>query len=386
VLDLNTISIIDVDTHVSEPRDLWTSRVPAKFRDRAPTLVFDAESKKDRWQIGDHMVNSVGEHSHAGWPEFYPSLPATLDEIDPASWDPQERLKHMDKAGLAAQVLYPNILGFRVAAFLDLGDPELILACVQAYNDFQAEFASADPNRLVPLMFLPFWDLDASMAEMDRCVALGHRGINFGTEFEKLGMPRLRDAHWTPLLSKAEEMELPISFHIGFSSLTEEAWQKVKTTNTLDIAKESAMFFLSNISSVAELIMSGICARHPKLNFVSVESGFGYIPYLLDALDWQFLNMGDPSSHRDFLMPSEYFKRQIYATFWFEKHVARLVDLYPDNLMFESDFPHPTSLSPGAGSFAKSPIDTITQNMVGVPDDIMRKVLHDTAAKLYKLP
>ena len=64
--------------------------------------------------------------------------------------------------------------------------------------------------------------------------------------------------------------------------------------------------------------MSGICERFPGLNFVSVESGFGYVPYLLQALDWQWLNNGAQAAFPDRMMPSEYFMRQVYATFWFE--------------------------------------------------------------------
>jgi predicted TIM-barrel fold metal-dependent hydrolase len=382
---LDDIDVIDVDTHVTEPADLWTSRLPAKFRDVAPHVVWDDERQMERWRVGKYLLNSTGAHAHAGWKDFYPSVPPTLADTDPASWDGAARLKRMDEFGIHAQVIYPNLLGFRINAFLQLGDPELILECVRAYNDFQTDFCSADPKRLIPLMFLPFWDLDASMAEMKRCADNGHRGINFGTEFEKLGFPQLRSPHWHPLLAQAQDMDLPVSFHIGFSSKTEEDWTAYQTDEMLDVAKESALFILGNITGIAELIMSGMCERFPRLKFVSVESGFGYVPYLLEALDWQFMNMGGRRQHPDFTMPSEQFRRQIYATFWFETGVGRIIDQYPDNVMFESDFPHPTSLSPGPGSYASSAFDTIQANLADVPADTLRKLLHDNAAKLYKL-
>jgi uncharacterized protein len=84
-------------------------------------------------------------------------------------------------------------------------------------------------------------------------------------------------------------------------------------------------------------------------------------------------------------LPSEYFKRQVYATFWFEKNIDRLIDLLPDNVMFESDYPHPTSLSPGPGSAAQDAKTTIANNLAKLPEHIRRKVLHDTAARIYKL-
>src|SRR5262249_6779782 len=115
----------------------------------------------------------------------------------------------------------------------------------------------------------------------------------------------------------------------------------------LQHAQQSALGFAGNLEGIAEIIMGRICHRFPRLKFVSVESGFGYVPYLLETLDWQFNNTQAPQRYPDMMLPSEYFRRQVYATFWFERGVGRLIDLYPDNVMFESDFPHPTSLSPG---------------------------------------
>ena len=75
----------------------------------------------------------------------------------------------------------------------------------------------------------------------------------------------------------------------------------------------------------------------------------------------------------------------MYATFWFEQGIHRQIDLYPDNVMFESDFPHPTSLSPGPGSYAKSAKETIAANLAGLDDATLRKVLHETASSVYGL-
>ena len=58
----------------------------------------------------------------------------------------------------------------------------------------------------------------------------------------------------------------------------------------------------------------------------------------------------------DMELPSFYLRRQIYGMFWFENEVlGRVADLLPDNIMFETDYPHPNSLSPGPASFAERP-------------------------------
>src|SRR5258708_25440091 len=213
---LSQIPVIDVDTHLIEPPDLWTSRLPKRWVDDAPHLEWDESIGKQRWHVGRHTLSPATQFAVAGWRESHPSIPPTFEEADPAGWDPDARLARMDEYGIHTQVLFPNILGFEIYAFLDL-DPDLRLECVRAYNDFQSEFCARAPQRLIPLMFLPFWDVEETVKEMNRCAAMGHKGVNFGVEFERLGLPPLRSDHWDPVLGQAQDMGLPITFHLGFS-------------------------------------------------------------------------------------------------------------------------------------------------------------------------
>ena len=162
------LRIIDADSHVVEPVDLWTSRLPAKWAEKSPRVEWDDRGQEYRWKVGDVFLSGVGEYAVTGWTELFPSHPPTLDEADPACYDSASRLKHLDESGVYAQVLYPNLIGFEAHAFIKELGPEMALDCVRAYNDFLAEFASADPRRLIPMMMLPFWDPEASLTEMDR--------------------------------------------------------------------------------------------------------------------------------------------------------------------------------------------------------------------------
>ena len=74
------------------------------------------------------------------------------------------------------------------------------------------------------------------------------------------------------------------------------------------------------------------------------------------------------------MLPSEYFRRQCYGTFWFERVTLPLLETYPDNFMFETDYPHPTSMSPGPASPAELPRDHIAKHFADVPPDVTRKV------------
>lgn len=382
----STIPVIDTDSHVTEPADLWTSRMSKKYLDVAPRVVPDPVTGRPRWKVGEHFLSYATHFNHAGWKEFFPSTPYSWDEADPAGWDPIHRLERMDEMGITAQVMFSNVLGFASFAFFDL-EPEAALECVRVYNDFQTDFASVDPKRLLPQTFLPFWDIDAAIAEMTRCANMGHRGVNFGLEPDRLGLPTVRSGYWDPLFAQAQDLELPINFHIGFSkrSVEEQRERDSMEEAVHDTVKRAALLFLGNAEGITEVIMTGVCHRFPRLNFVSVESGFGYVPFLLASLDWQWINSPAPQENPDWLLPSEYFRRQVYATFWFEQGVERQIDLYPDNVMFETDFPHPTSLSPGPGSTALNARDTINANLSGLDEDVLHKVLYKTAARIYHL-
>jgi predicted TIM-barrel fold metal-dependent hydrolase len=292
----------------------------------------------------------------------------------------------MDEYGIHAQVLYPNLIGFESPLFIELG-PEVALACTRAYNDFISEFSSADPNRLVPITMLPFWDIDASLDEMRRAREMGHAGVLFANKYELIGLPSFTDPHWDRIYAAAQDMDLSINFHVGFSA--SQAGAAAGMTNLLAnfdpraAAKGTAMGLMSNGDSIAAIVTSGLCDRFPRLKFVSVESGFGFIPYLLESLDWHWKGYG--AHLKSPMLPSEYFRRQCYGSFWFERSTLPLLEIYPDNFMFETDYPHPTSMSPGPASPAQIPSQHVTEAFARVKPDVARKALHDNAAAVYHL-
>jgi predicted TIM-barrel fold metal-dependent hydrolase len=389
------IPVVDVDAHISEPPDLWTSRLPEKYQDIAPRVVqlpvAQDGGPEDVWTIGDQPIVSAWQFAIAGYTDFFPAHPSLQSEAHPGSYDSFERLKVMDEHGISRQVLYPNLLAFYQPGFLRVGDAEFHLSCVRAYNDFLTDFASAAPDRLVPISVLPVWDIEASIAEMQRCAELGHRGILFSNSPDKAGLPILRDPHWHRLFAAAQEARMPVNFHVAAGTVDENliaamAPGKGVAQTAADTAKQTTLGLLSNAAAIVEVIFSGLCERFPELDFISVESGYGYVPYLIETMDWQWLNNGAAKAHPERLKPSEYFRRQVYSTFWFEHQtLSRLIEDYEDNVMFESDFPHPTCLAPGPASFADTAAVMIEQNLSGLPERTLRKVLHDNAARVYRL-
>jgi predicted TIM-barrel fold metal-dependent hydrolase len=188
--------------------------------------------------------------------------------------------------------------------------------------------------------------------------------------------------------ASAQELGLPVNFHIASGDMSLQDGLNPENGDHANYASMGVSFFMGNARTIAQLICGGICHRFPELDFVSVESGIGWLPFALDSLDWQWKNCGVALEHPEYeLLPSEYFKRQIYGCFWFERETAlhALEILGDDNVLFETDFPHPTSMSPGPASGAIPPQDYIAQALGELPRPTLDKLLHDNAARIYHL-
>ncbi len=376
---LDALPIIDIDTHFTEPPDLWTARAPSALRDRAPRV--EDKDGVQRWIIdkdqmlsppGFCVVKQDGEKIRGRF-----SL-ARFEEMSAAASEPQARLELMDELGLHTQILYPNILGFAGNSLMRLGDEKLRNFCISGYNDGIADFQAAGEGRLYPQCLLPFWDIDLAVKELLRCKELGLVGFTMTDAPESWKLPYLHEPHWDPLWSTAQELGMPVNFHIGSGGFGSPAWRGLEGQRSL--AAMSVMLFMANVRCLTNLIFSGLLDRYPELNFVSVESGIGWIPFMLEACEYQ-VDENFERGKGPKLRPTEYFHRQIFASFWFEKHtVERTIELLGDNnVMFETDFPHPTCLYPNVREHVEA-------SLAGLSEKAQRKVLYENAARVYQLP
>jgi uncharacterized protein len=378
--------VIDVDTHLTEPPDVWTARVPKRLHDQVPHV--ERIDGNDVWMAAGERLGAPGYYSMAGWDGVMPlSIPRTFDEIAPAMYDSSARVAFLDEQAIHAQVLYPNVGGFGNGYFLRLGDRQLVAQCVRAYNDFLTDWCSVAPDRLLPVTAIPFWDLDFAIAELQRGAALGHRAVNFCNQPQEYGAPPLAHPHWDPLWAAAQDAGQSVSFHVGGGSMGTLMVDTAEMGWMTNFAKVSSLIFLDNMRCLADLIFGGVCHRFPGLTFVSVESGVGWLPGALETFDWQWNNGGVRDEHPEYdLLPSEYFRRQVYGCFWFEQDAAlEAIRRYPDNILFESDYPHPTCQHPGPRTPAQRPRDYADALFADVDSEIAAKVLHANAAAIYRV-
>jgi predicted TIM-barrel fold metal-dependent hydrolase len=254
----------------------------------------------------------------------------------------------MDEQGIAAQIAYPNLLGFGGQSAMKI-DVELRNLSMTIFNDAMAEMQADSNGRIFPMALLPWWDIKLAVAEAERCAAMGLRGININSDPHTRGMPSLDADDWSPLWELCSDTGLPVNFHIGASDES-NTWFGAGAWPTHDgnrqLAYGSTMMFLSNSRVISNIILSLMLERFPKLKMVSVESGVGWLPFVLEALEYQMQESGVKYD----VPPKEIFRRQMYACSWFERddivHSVRALGV--DNVMWETDFPHPTCLYPDA--------------------------------------
>lgn len=380
------IKIIDADTHLSEPADLWTSRAPARYRDLVPQQR--QINGRGRWVIGgdidlggtgaSSVVDPQGEKTYGvGW------MKLDVSEVHAASSQIPARLAMMDRLGVYAQIMYPNLAGFGNQAFLRVQDPELRLLCAQIYNDAGADHQEQSGQRIFTMALVPWWDIDAAVQEVRRCAAMGLRGVVTCSNPEDAGLADLSRPDWEPFFEACQELGMSINFHIGSSQREMDFYGKTSWPshgNETRLALGSANLFMGNARVIGNLIYAGVAERFPGCKFVSVESGVGWVPFYLDALDYEMHETMPNDAKKLSLLPSEYYKRQFYSCFWFERTglVGAIAALGAETVLFETDFPHPTCLYPNGR-------DHIRSSLAQLDDYTRRRVLQDNAAALYRI-
>ena len=122
--------------------------------------------------------------------------------------------------------------------------------------------------------------------------------------------------------------------------------------------------------------------RHPDREIVSRREWHRWVPFMLEAMDYELEGNAPEWFDKLQKLPSAYFRDNWYATFWFETgrgDLQHLVDAVgEDNVMFETDFPHPTCLHP-------NPVELVSEKVASLRPETQRKIMGENAVKLYRL-
>ncbi len=416
--------LISADSHVNEAPDLWERHLPPRLRERGPRLV-RTDDGRDQWVtegLGPMPLiwatNAAGQRDE-GQPFEDHEMTIGREELMRGSFDPHARLVDMDTDGLDAEVLYPGPLaglggGGGVASIPDV---ELRTASIRAYNDWLAEFCAVAPDRLVGLALLQLEAPEFAAAELERAAGLGLKGAVINGMPDTSGADPIFSAAYEPVWAAAEANAMPLSLHIGHSrslaaivasmspkasappppdaSSESPAFERGSTvttregqTNPLSSSGSGTglaeMFFTMTCLDMAEpvslLIFSGVLDRHPGLQFAIAESGIGWLPFVVERMDYTF------GRHRLWMKsgikekPSDYFRRNFHATFQQDEETGLLARHITgvETLMWASDYPHTDSTWP----HSRKVVDELFAN---IPGDERTQITSGNAARLYGL-
>ena len=390
--------IISVDDHVVEPPDLWSSRLPAKYRDRGPrverdTAVFNFEGgvfsyekgveggTPCDWWLYDDLVYPFPKLSAAVGFDDLDIEPVTFDQIHPAGWIQKERLAAMDENHVDASICFPNVLPrFCGQTFYEREDKDLALLCVQAYNDWMIdEWCGGDgAGRLIPLTLIPLWDPVAAAAEVHRCADKGSFAVAFSENPYPLGLPSIhdKDRFWDPFLRACEETDTVVCMHIGSSS------QMPSTSPDAPFAVSSTITFSNAMGSMCDYILSGVFVRFPRLKIAYSEGQVGWMPYVIERMDKIWEERGDATFGIDLPEPpSTYIPGHIWGCIFDDEIGLRNRDIIGmEQICFEVDFPHADSTYPHT-------LDVATRicTKAGLSDDETHKLMRGNAIDCFGL-
>src|SRR5262245_438447 len=355
--------IVSADCHANEPATLWAERIDAKYRDRVPRVITDANGVQ--WRVSEgHRPDRLRI--------------ADLEGEDmlrqKAGAEPQQRLRDDARDGIDAEVIFPN----KGLAMWATPDPVFAQAQCRVYNEWAWETFGPYNDRLAPAAAIATGDLAGSIAEVERVAKLGFRALTLPCKpiwgAHDVDHPNYNLPTFDPLWAVVQATDLPITFHVSTGRDPRAA-----RGNGGAVVNYVSHALTPSIEPVANLCASGVFERFPRLRFATIEAGIGWVPWILDAMDEAYRKHHFWVRPKLKHLPSEYFRRHGFASFQEDAAGLALAERYDltDNFMWGNDYPHHEGTWPHSAQ-------AIERTMSGLGDEARAKILGLNAARLFK--
>ena len=282
---------------------------------------------------------------------------------------PELRVADQERDGVLGEVLY-GILG----AANRLEDPDVTEAVVRIYNDFLAGFCAKAPGRFAGIACLPPSSPEEAGREVRRAAGLGLRGVELSMTHD---MTPLWHTDWEPVWEAAADRGIPVHVHT-IGPKVDARWIRDRNTYRPWLATHITGFQVTMAGTIAAIIFGGALERHSDLRVVIGEAGIGWMPYLLERMDYEWEDQFKDLPLK--MKPSEYWRRQMFATFQVDEvGIANLDRIGAETVMWGSDFPHPDGIWPDSR-------EIVGRQLRDVSPETRHKLVYENAARLYGFP
>ena len=308
--------------------------------------------------------------------------------------DPHARLRDMDRDGVSGGVIFADSLNgqpFPLDYTNSIGNGiptpearELAGVGREIYNRWLADFCSVEPERNVGLAQLPFWDVDASVKEVEWAAEHGLGGVNFPTPGQP-GMTQIRDPEMDRVFAACAALDMTLATHIGSAP---------PGTDYGDPAHEGSFHFGLldagewGMRTVYQLVIFGAFERHPNLKLVLTEVPGVYWDEMCLKMDSLQKTPIRSKAHSLPRLPSEYAATNVWMgnSFQSRHEAVAAIDIgRADRFMWGSDYPH----AEGTFSWTDDPDEipmtrlSLAFNYHDLPLDKVRKLLGENALDAY---
>ncbi len=341
---LKEYQIIDADSHVSEPTEIWEKYLEPEFKNRAPYRelnsaeggvieidIFSSPVKNLKVE-GEKIYHKISDEV---WAEGIRVAIRDYAKYGSLDCDPESQVKAMKRMGTDIAFLYPTV-GLWLLA-IDAMEPQLAGALTRAYNNWLRDFCSYDPQILRGVGAINLHAPEEMVSELRRIAEFGWKAVFLRPNPVKGRL--LSDPAYEPFWTECEQLGIAVGLHEGTHG-------RLPTTGADRFDTRFAMHACSHpmeqMMALLALIEGGVLESHPKLRVGFLEAGCGWIPYWLWRLDQEYKNLAWEVKDRVKMKPSEYFRRQCFISIEpSEPYLAQVIGyIGSDNLIFGSDYPH----------------------------------------------
>jgi predicted TIM-barrel fold metal-dependent hydrolase len=385
---MKRIAVLDADSHVFEPAEIWTQYMEPEYRVAARSAFYFSQDADGLCTVilngaPAAAIDSGRLNRRAIWrPGMSPEEIGRIDPakpypINPGAQNASSRLKDMDEIGVDKALLFPTLFAEYLPA---VANPDLAYAFSRAYNNWIYDFCESAPDRLFPVGILPMQDAAFAIEEARRIAARGFKAAFIRPAFVHQ-QNFLSHRMYRPLWRALEELNLTASIHPS-TGHTNPEWTSVgafveRVSAKLEIGHsvaEAVAYDGDNAIALTALMFCGHTEDYPELKLAFVHGGTPMLWLALEKAETylSFYMFDDVTLESAELFASRPYLVTFYP--WDASFISRN-DMFQQMGCWGSRYPHHD---------ASAPQEAVTKlEQAGVPDAAIAALMGANAARVY---